>query len=134
MADVTVTANEVLPDSGSRLETHTLGGTVTAGQTVYKNTSGLIVAADAGAAATSTVLGIAMTGGVTSQSIVVCVGGTLDPGFTCGVGTPYFQSNTAGGICPAADLANPMRTSVIGVGITASQLGLVLYNSGATVP
>lgn len=137
MSDVVVTANEVLPDSGTNIVNGILGATVTAGQTVYLDTStNTYKLADANAsAATATVKGIAMNGGVSAQPVAVAIdGSTLDPGFTVTVGAIYVQSATAGGIAPAADLAQNWRTSIIGVGITASQLQLKIYNSGALVP
>lgn len=131
MADVTVTANEVLEDSGTKRAVAVLGGTVTAGQAIYKTTSGTIAAADAGAASTAECIGIALTGGVTGQPVAWAIDdSTLDPGFTVTVGLAYYLSNTAGGICPVADVVNPMKTVLIGIGITASQLRLRLFNSG----
>jgi hypothetical protein len=136
MADVTVTATNVVKASDTVLLDGILGGTVTAGQTVYLDTStGTYKLADANAsAATAVVAGIAMNGGGSGQTVRVAVGGTLNPGFTVGVGTPYFQSATAGGICPAADLASGMYTTVIGVGLTASSLKLIISNSGVAAP
>lgn len=136
MADVSVTAAEVLPDSGSVLIDGILGATVTAGQTVYLDSStSTYKLADANASAlTSTVVGIAMNGGATGQYVRVCKSGTLDPGFTVTVGTIYVQSATAGGIAPAADLATGYYTTILGVGITASQLRLIMVNSGVAVP
>lgn len=136
MADVTVVAAEVLPDSGTATSTGTLGGTVTAGQTVYKDSSGNFQAADANASATTaTVAGIAMTGGVSGQPFIYTSADcTLDPGFTVTVGAVYVQSATAGGIAPVADLTTGWRTSIIGVGLTASQLKVKIYNSLTAVP
>lgn len=136
MADVIVTAAEVLPASDTVQELGTLGATVTAGQTVYfDSTTSTYKLADANASsATATVKGIALTGGSSGQKVVVATGGSLDPGFTVGVGSVYVQSATAGGIAPVADLATGHRTSIIGVGLSASSLHLVLYNSDTAVP
>ena len=137
MADVTVVAAEVLPDSGTAVVYGTLGGTVTAGQLVYLDTStNTYKLADANSsAATATVAGIAMNGGVTGQPVAIAPNNcTLDPGFTVTVGTVYVCSATPGGIAPAADLTSGWRASIVGVGITASQLALRIYNSSAAVP
>lgn len=127
MADVTVTAAEVLPDSGTVTVSGTLGGTVTAGMAVYlDSTTTTWKAADANAsAATAAAKGIALTGGVSGQSVIVCTGGTLDPGFTVDVAKIYVVSATAGGIAPAADIVTGWRTTILGIGITASQLQIV---------
>jgi hypothetical protein len=137
MADVTVVATEVLADSGTISTDGILGATVTAGQTVYLDTTtNTFKLADANAsAATATVKGIALNGGVSGQPVKVAIGGgTLDPGFTVTVGTVYVQSATAGGIAPVADLASGHYVCVLGVGITASQLSLVVKNAGVAVP
>jgi hypothetical protein len=136
--DVSVTAAEVLPDSGTRTEAGTLGAVVTAGQLVYKDTSdsGKFKLCDSDAsAAAATVYGIALNGGAAAQPVVVAINGsTLDPGFTVTVGAVYVVSDTAGGIMPVADLETGDFTSVIGVGITASKIQLTFINSGVAVP
>jgi hypothetical protein len=136
MADVTVTAAEVLPDAGTQTIQGILGATVTAGQTVYLDAStNTWKLADANASAlTANCKGIAMNGGVAGQPVTVCNGGTLDPGFTVTVGTVYVLSATAGGIAPADDLTTGMYTTILGVGITASQLKLQILASGVAVP
>lgn len=138
MADVSVTAAEVLPEvPGTILDnTRLFGATVTAGQAVYLDTTtNTWKLADANSsAATATVGGIAMNGGAAGQVASIAVAGTLDPGFTVTVGAVYVASATAGGIAPVADLTTGWRTTVLGVGITASQLKLILVNSGVAVP
>jgi hypothetical protein len=127
MADETVVAAEVLADSGTLSVDGTLGATVTAGQTVYLDTTtNTYKLADANASAlTAVTAGIALNGGVSGQPVKVAIAGTLDPGFTVGVGEVYVQSATAGGIAPRADLTSGWYTVVLGMGITASQMKLV---------
>lgn len=137
MADVSVTAAEVLTDSGTITIDVTAGATITAGQTVYLDSGDGNAAklADANASSsTATVKGIALNGAADGQPLRVATAGTLDPGFTVTVGTIYVQSATAGAICPAADLATGHYVTVLGVGITASQLQLIMRNSGVAVP
>ena len=142
MADVTVVANEVLPESGvTRMIEGIAGATITAGQLVYLDTSaGTYKLADANAsAATSVVAGIAMNSCVANQAMRIAAPGpdgtTLDPGFTVTVGSTYWLSATAGGITlTAADLVTGMYPVVIGVGITASQLKLQFVRGTAAIP
>jgi hypothetical protein len=137
MADVSVTAAEVLVDSGTVTLDGILGTTVTAGQTVYQDSadSNKFKLADCDASsATATVKGIALNGGGSGQPVKVAISGTLDPGFTVTVGTIYVQSGTAGAICPATDLASGDYVTIVGVGITASQLRILMVNSGVQVP
>lgn len=135
MADVAVTATSVAKAADTEFIDGYLGGTVTAGQPVYLDSNGTYQAADANASATTaTVAGIALNGGASGQPVKIARAGTLNPGFTVTVGAVYVQSATAGGIAPVADLATGWRTTVIGIGLTASSLKLVLSNSGVAVP
>jgi len=136
MVDVTVTATEVLDASDTTVIAGHFGEAVTAGQTVYlKASDGLYWLADADASAdTAAAKGIAMNGGAAGQPCEVGIGGTVDPGFTVTVGTIYVLSGTAGGIAPVADLASGDYVTIVGVGITASSLKLLMIVSGVAVP
>ena len=78
--------------------------------------------------------GVALNGGATGQPIIVAVSGKFNPGATVAVGTVYILSATAGGICPAADLASSSFCSVIGVGTDTDELTLGINNSGVEKP
>jgi hypothetical protein len=137
MADVVVTPAEVLPVTGSgpgadtQIDFGTFGTTVTAGQTVYKDSTGLYQLADSNLSiAAAAVTGIALNGGAANQPAAVAIGGTIDPGFTVDPGEIYVLSGTAGGIAPVADITTGWRTSIVGVGLTASSLKLLFYASG----
>lgn len=137
MADLTVTATSVLPGTtGADFEMGVAGATVTAGQTVYLDTStNTYKLADANASAlTAVVRGVALHGASSGQPLRIQRAGVYTAGATVVVGTVYVQSATAGGIAPAADLTTGYYTSVLGVGVTASTLGLSIYNSGVAVP
>lgn len=136
MADVSVVAAEVLPASDTQYTDGILGATITTGQTVYYDPStSTYKLADANASSTTaSVKGIAMNGGVSGQPVKIANAGTLDPGFTVTVGAVYVQSATAGGIAPVADLATGHFTAIIGLGITASNLKLILNAGGVAVP
>lgn len=141
MADVSVTATSVARITGSGAGVDTVidlgyaGATITAGQTVYKDTNGVYQLADANLSAiAAAVTGISLNGAASGQPVAVAIGGTLTPGFTVTIGTIYVLSATAGGIAPSTDLASGWRTGIIGVGLTVSTLGLVLYRSGVAVP
>lgn len=136
MADVVVTAANVLPDTTTQTLDGILGYTATAGETVYQDTAdGKFKAADANAsAATATVKGILLNGGSNGQPCKVAIANSFNPGFTVTVGAIYVQSANPGKIAPAADLLTGMFTTIIGVGLTASSLKLLCVNSGVAVP
>lgn len=137
MSIVSVTAAEVLPIAGSSVASDgAFGATVTAGQAVYldpADSEWKLAQAD-GTATEATCTGITACGGADGQPGRVYTSGSIDPGFTVTVGETYVLGATAGGIYPIADLAASDYVSIIGVGITASQLDLVFKNSGVEVP
>lgn len=137
MADITVTPANVVTYAGGSYETGTAGATITAGQTLYKDSAddNKLKLADANASATTaTVCGIALHAATSGQPIRYQTGGDVNPGATVTVGTIYVQSGTAGGIAPSADLLTGLYATILGVGITASKIKLILYNSGVAVP
>lgn len=136
MADLTVTATSVVPVTGYTFEDGIAGATITAGQTVYKDTSdsNKFKLADADAATTAECYGIALNGCASGQVVKVQVGGELNVGATLTVGQVYVVSTTAGGIAPYADLASGDYVSILGVADTTSNLVLRLFNTGVAKP
>ncbi len=136
MADLTVTAGNVVAATGASTLNGTAGATVTAGQTVYlDSTTSTLKLCDANLSlAASTTKGIALHGASSGQPLQIQTGGDINPGDTVVVGKIYVQSATAGGIAVAADLATGHYVTVIGVGTTASNIHLVMYNSLVAVP
>ena len=134
MADIAVTATSVAPIAQStQIEYGTAGAAITAGQSVYYDSSSQTYKlADANASATTAVVkGIALNGAASGQPLAVATGGTINPGFTGTVGQVVVQSGTAGGLAPAGDLTTGWYTSIIGVVTAASVLTLKIFNSGA---
>lgn len=108
MTDLSVTAASVLASSAAVTELGVAGATITAGQTLYMDTSDsnkLKLADSDGATALRTCIGIALHGASSGQPLRYVIS---DPAFTPGatlvVGVIYVLSDTAGGIMPAADL------------------------------
>lgn len=137
MADVVITAANVLKVSGATVERGTAGATITAGQLVYKDSSdsNKYKLADAnGAAALNVVVGIALNGASSGQPLEVLTAGLIDIGGTITVGGVYVASATAGGIAPVADLVSGWKTSVIGIGTTAARMQVSINNSNVAVP
>ena len=139
MADLSITAAQVLPGADAILEHGTAGAAVTPGQPVYKDASDhkwKLADADSTSAIASA-RGVAVSqSAADGQSISVQTGGTLTLGAGAGpaVGTIYVLSGTAGGIAPAADLASGDRTTILGVGGATNTLKLSVYASDQQVP
>lgn len=111
MADKSITAANVLPSANAVIETVVAGTTITAGQPVYINSSGLAMLADADGSGTWGVYGIAIHGASVNQPLRVCrEDNDFTPGFTLSLSGAaddgvYVLSTTAGGIAPVTDLA-----------------------------
>lgn len=103
MADIAVTAASVAVSSQAVIrKEYNFGATITAGQTVYLNSSNqwvLLSDSVSTGSGLNDLRGIAINGGSLGQPASVCI---FDPGFTVGAtvvnGTPYYASPTAGGI------------------------------------
>jgi hypothetical protein len=136
MADLTITAANVLKGTGAITETLIAGATITAGQTVYKDASdsnkAKLYDAD-GAAALRSFYGIALNGASSGQPVTVLTDGPITIGATVAVGVAYYGSDTPGGICPFADLEAGDYPTIIGIGISATQIKIRPIAAGVTI-
>jgi hypothetical protein len=123
MADIVITAANVLPSTGARFSQQKAGVAITAGQTVYFDTaSGTVKLAKAnGAAPANTLFGIAAETAAANQQILIiqsdpalAIGGTIASGTTC-----WLSVVNAGGISStgADDVAGGTMTRInLGIG------------------
>lgn len=132
MADLTITAASCVPGVGNKLEQGVAGETITAGMAVYKAADGKWMKADADSATAlaRTATAIACTGSSLNQPIVVQRSGKITLGATLTANTTYYLSNTAGGICPLADVGTGEYLEIIGVAVDTAILDLVLKATG----
>jgi len=126
--------------------THTVGETdvrngicgvaITGGDPLRLNSSTTrFEPAQADAASTATVVGLALHAAAIGQPIAYAISGPLTMGSVLTVGTVYVLSAAAaGGIAPWADLASTEIVSVLGVATAATALPLSINNSGAVMP
>jgi hypothetical protein len=129
MADVTVTPANVKKLSGTS-QTNIAGVAITAGQTLYIDTSQLAQLADGDlSAVTALTVGMALCNAAANQPVtwagagcVVTVGGTV------AAGVPYIQSANAGGFTADAP-ATGVRTLVVGIGNNATDVTLLFVTS-----
>lgn len=133
MSDLAVTAASVVAGSGASIVHGTFGETVTAGQAVVKNpTTGKYVKSDSNSAtaALRSVDGIALNGGAADQPCAVQKGGEITIGATLTANTPYALSDTAGGLCPLADVGSGEYFTQIGIAKSTSVLILDIRSTG----
>jgi predicted transcriptional regulator len=116
MADLIVTAANVIAVSNAVKGTGIAGETITAGQSVYlKSADGRIwKAKSSGTVEESTLAGIALHAALAGQPIQYAAGGGLNIGATTVKTSAYMVSATAGGICPQADLVSTNKIAYAG--------------------
>jgi len=126
MADLTVTAANVVAGADSTTVSGTAGVTITAGQAVYLDaTTGKYALADADSAtvAQRRAIGIALNGAALNQPIKVLTSGDITTGATMTAGVAYYLSGTAGGICPVADVGTGEYVCLLGIAKSTTVLG-----------
>jgi hypothetical protein len=137
MADIVITPANVVRDASAQQPKHgILGATVTAGQSVVQDPiTKLYVLSDSNSAtaALRKVDGIALNGGAINQPVAIHEKGKITIGGTVVQGTIYVQSDTPGGIAPAADLSAGEEVTIIGVANSATQIDVSLNKSGVVV-
>jgi hypothetical protein len=137
MADLSLTAANIVPSVNALKGNGIAGETITAGQTVYKKASdGLYYKADGNDTTKVPVAGIAVCGVANGQPFFFIY---EDPALAvgthgAGTGTPLFQSTTPGGICAAADLATGNRTTLLGITTSATTVAVKIVDGGVAIP
>lgn len=127
MADLSITAANVVQGSGTTFEHGIAGETITAGQVVYKSsTTGKYMKADnnSGTAEARAARGVAMNGAALNQPLAIQKDGDITIGATLTAGTAYYLSATAGAICPLADLSTGMYVCLLGLAKSTTVLTL----------
>lgn len=133
MTDIVITAANVLPGSDAKKKTGTAGATITAGQTVYLDSSDnkyKLFDADSATAAARTLAGVALNGASNGQPLTVQYEGNITIGGTVVAGVTYVGSDTPGGIMPTADVETGDYVTVLGIGINTTQIRMKLIASG----
>jgi hypothetical protein len=136
MADLVLTAANVVRGVGAKVETGIAGAAINAGQTVFKDPADdkyRLADADAATAAVRTTRGIALNGAANNQPLAVQTEGRIVIGAAVVVGTVYAQSDVAGGIRPVADNATGDFVTTLGIAVTTTEIDLRIHASGVAV-
>jgi hypothetical protein len=131
MADLTITAASVAKGARTNTKSGTAGAAITQGQPVYLDSvTGTLFPADADVLASAAVVGIALNAASTGQPVAYQTSGPITIGATVVVGTAYYASTTAGGICLESDLATGDFATFLGFATTTTVITLDIKASG----
>ena len=131
MADLTITAANIIPVAGYSAKTLNSAAAITQGQAIYETSSNTWALADADAASTATTPAVAITEATAAnQPVVGMTAGDLGFGAILTVNEIYVVAETAGAIQPIGDLLSGDFLGIIGVATTTSNLHLHPYSSG----
>lgn len=132
MADLSITASEVIPGTGAKLGIGEAGEALTPAQPVYRKTDGKVYKADADALASAASIGLTTCTAASGQDVIYQWAGPLTIGASASVaqGQVYCVSATAGGISPEGDIASGKYVTVLGVGNSTNGIEVCLFASG----
>lgn len=136
MADISFTAANVDADANATTASGTAGATITAGQPLYQDSadSNQFKPAQADAASTDKVAGLALHGASDEQPITYITEGDLDLGGGLTKGTVYaLSAAAAGGIAPVSDLTSSQFVTVLGVATSTTNLKVKIINSEVAI-
>lgn len=136
MSDLSITSANVIAGSGARTRLGTAGATITAGKTVYLDSSDnkyKLADCDSATAAVRSPAGIALNGASNGQPLVVLEEGPVTIGATMTAGVAYYLSPTAGGICPVADVLSGDYPVIIGIATSTTVLDVQIQEAGVAI-
>ena len=139
MAALSITAANVIWQSGDIDKDQVAGEAFIAGAMVYKAANGTWLKAQSDGTAIeagSEDLGMALF----TADVAAARGSIAKPGAVVAIGAgtagvPYFVGPTAGSLNPIADIASTGKVTMAAVGIGSNKVQLArVYNAGAVVP
>lgn len=118
MADISITAANVVAGADSSAVSGVAGETIAAGKAVYQSSTTkkwMLADSNSATAEARQAKGIALNGASLNQPIAIHKSGDITIGGTLVAGQAVYLSDTPGGLCPLAD---------VGAGEYICQLGL----------
>jgi hypothetical protein len=136
MADISITAANVVPGANAKIGHGRYGATVTQGQVVYKdatdNDDVKLADGDSATAAVRVPVGIALNAGSDGQPASWIEKGPVTIGATLTPGLPYYLSPNPGGIGLIAEVAVGDDYVCLGHATSASVLEVDIKVTGVT--
>ena len=135
MADLTLTPASIVAADNAVKESGLAGETIVAGKAVYKSPTTkkwMLADSDSATSAAKTAGGIALNGASLNQPITVAKSGDLTMGAVLTAGATYFLSNTAGMICPDADVGSGENVCQLGIAKSTTVLSVKIFAPGVS--
>lgn len=136
MADLAITAANVVAGANSVKRTGVAGEAIAQGKAVYFNSTSrkwMLADSNSTTAEARKPGGIALNAAALDQPLVVHTSGDLTMGATLAPGVAYYLSDTPGGICPVADVGSGEFVSILGIAKSASVLAVNIQFSGVAL-
>ncbi|MGG7534677.1 hypothetical protein [Rhizobium sp. 12,4] len=141
MADLVITAANVVAGTGTPTKTGVAGAAIAAGDIVYLDTAttGKWQLADSDAATADARgktgnIGVALNSAAANQPIVVQTEGPITLGAVLTAGTAYYLSDTPGKLCPVADITGGDYYTLVGLAASTTVLNVDFQYSGVASP
>ncbi len=135
MADLTITAANVIAGANASKKDGIAGEAITAGKVVYQASASkkwMLADSNSATAEARKASGIALNGAALNQPLAVQTSGDITIGATLTAGAIYALSDTAGSICPEADVGAGEYICVLGLAKTTSVLALAIQSPGVS--
>ncbi len=136
MADLAITAANVLAGASASILNGIAGEAIAAGKAVYQSSSTkkwMLADSNAAAAEARKATAIALNGAALNQPLAVQSGGDITLGAVLTAGTAYYLSDTPGGICLLADVGTGEYVCQLGLAKSASVLALDVQFPGVSL-
>ena len=136
MADISITAANVVAGSNAKTEPGLAGETIAAGKWVYLDPTTKkygLADFDSVTAAVRKVRGLALNSASLNQPLVIQKGGQVTIGGTLTAGVASYLSKTPGGMCPVADIASGGYATVLGIAVSTTVFEIDIVDSGVAV-
>lgn len=125
MADISITAANVVPGTDAVTEMGTAGEAIAAGKNCYlDSTTHKVMLADSNSATVEArrARGVAINSAALNQPVVIQKSGDITIGGTLTPGVAYYLSDTPGGLCPVADVGTGEYVCLLGIAKSATVL------------
>lgn len=132
MAEISVTASAIRGETSGMVR-GTAGASITAGQTLYLDSSNLLQLADANNTSADEIVGIALHASAANQPLVYARSGNVTFNAALTAGVFYVVGTTAGSIAPISDATTGWRVLKLGYASSTTNLVLEMTDTGVTL-